>query len=505
MPVVAGLLWATVLGLARADDLPALAPLADQAGLVLGTAVSHPRLTTDPRYQALVARHFRAITPENALKWAPIEHELGKRDLQRAREVVAFADAHGLQVRGHALVWDLELPAWVDTDNTSALRRALDAHLRATLRELPQVPVWDVVNEALGEDGAPELTVLARRLGPEHIARAFVLADAERPDARLFYNDYGVLWPGPKASGLQRMVSELKSSGVPIDGVGLQSHLHLVPHWRLDWAGIRKGIDDLGAMGLEVHITELDTRLADLHGGEAGRLAAQALTVHQVARACVDSPSCTSLTVWGPTDADTWITRTLGPDAPLLFDAALQPKPAAYALAEALRGEPWSGCSTNFAARGILGESGAPLSVPDGALAKNGSAHRHTGRTEAWHGPRLDLSETVSEGLDWRFSVRVRHLGGAQRSEPLALTVRIEDAAGHRYLPLARAQAPGDRWTTLQGAWRPDLTGPVGKLEVYVEGPAAGVDLEVSDFSVSIDCTASAPGAVGLVAAKATR
>ena len=328
---------------AAVDDQRPLRALADRAGLTIGAAVAWEPLTQDPGYAALAARHFHVLTPENALKWAPIEHTAGQRDTRRIDDIAARAQASDQALRGHTLVWDLEIPGWVDRTDAQALDAALLAHMRATLREnRDRVVVWDVVNEALADDGRRAPTVLHTQLGPGHIAQAFAVARAEAPEARLFYNDYAVLWPGPKASGLVRLMQELQAQEAPVDGVGLQSHLHLVPEGRLDWAGIEGQLARLGKLGLEVHLTEVDVRVADLAGGQQGRLLAQADAVYRLVSLCRAEPACTSVAFWGISDRYSWIPAVLprpdgAPQRPLPLDGDMVPKDWMRLLDERLR------------------------------------------------------------------------------------------------------------------------------------------------------------------------
>jgi len=486
-------LWATgcgqALGKRAPDDVP-LRALADKAGLVVGAAVSWEPLQQDPGYAALAARHFHVLTPENALKWAPIEHTEGARDTRRIDDIARFAARNGQSLRGHTLVWDLEIPSWVDTADAHALDAALVSHMRATLSEnRGRVGVWDVVNEALADDGQRAPTVLHNALGEPHIAQAFRLARAEDPDAKLFYNDYGVLWPGPKADGLLRLVDSLQAQDVPIDGVGLQSHVHLVPEGRLDHAGIRANLKRLGERGLELHLSEVDVRVADLAGGHTGRLLAQAQAVYGLVDACLDEPACTTVTFWGISDRYSWVDRTIGPDDPLLWDDDLVPKPALFAVQDALRGKPWRGCTDSLvegsfeAGAAGFSSTGGRASVERGGTSEGRHRLVVTDRTEAWHGPQVDASEWLAEGLDYRISAKVKVPKGA----PVNATLRIEDAAGTRYVSVAAAQGTG-AWQALSGVVALDLHAPVGSVHWYVEGPPPGQDIELDGVVATVAC-----------------
>ena len=490
--------FATEADARRRQSTPADAPLrelADAAGLTIGAAVAWEPLRTDPGYAALAAEQFHVLTPENALKWAPIEHTQGSRDLSRAHDVLGFAESNGQAVRGHALVWDLEIPSWVDVGDKGALVAAQSAHLDATVREhAGRIAVWDVVNEALDEGGQLKLTPLLRHVGPDHIADAFRAAHRADPAARLFYNDYAVLWPGDKAAGLDRLVDRLLSQAVPVHGVGLQSHLHLLPDAGLDWAGIEAHIQALGARGLEVHLSEIDVRVADLDGSRQGRWLAQAQAVHHLVDICRRQPACTQVTFWGITDRYSWVDRVIGPDDPLLWDDELREKPALQAVREALAGKPWSGCAQQRLEHGDLEAGSHRFGTTGGQVARtpaaaHGGEHglRVSERSEGWQGPEVDLTEVVSEGLDWKLGGWVRAAEGAQ----LKLTLRIDDGAGTRYVSLAEARSTG-AWQALSAVHRFSLTAPVQRVAMYVEGPPAGIDIDLDDVAVQVVCVATA-------------
>ncbi len=483
---LAGAVWAAT----RADEPPKREPslreLADRAGLTIGAAVDAEALATDPTFAALAGRHFHVLTPENALKWGHVEWQIGERDTRQLDAIAAFAKAHNQRLRGHTLVWDLEIPAWVDQSDAHALDEALVGHLRSTLRDnRRRVDVWDVVNEALGDDGQRSATVYEKKLGPAYIAQVFRLARAEAPDAKLFYNDYAVLWPGPKADGLLRLVDGLLAEDVPIQGVGLQSHLHLVPAGRLDWNGIEQNIRRIGERGLEVHLTEVDVRVADLAGGQEGRLLAQAEAIYRLVSLCRNDPACTNVTFWGVTDRYSWVDRTLGPDDPLLWDDLGAEKPAYHAVRDALSGLPWRGCTHNLVEDGDFSDGTGAFSATGGRLVREekGAFLRVTDRTERWHGPQVPLTEAIAEGLPYAFSAKVR----VPKAAPVNLTLRIEDGLGERYQSVAEGEGTG-KWQTLAGTLQVDLQAPVRAVHLYVEGPVAGQDVLLDDVSAVVSC-----------------
>lgn len=488
------LLWVAPLA-AAASESPPLRELADAAGIRLGVAVAWPELGRRPEVARLVAHHFHGITPENALKWAPIEHEPGRRDLAAADALVGWALEHELRVKGHALVWDQEIPAWLVGQEPVALQAALDAHLRSTLDEFGTgVHEWDVVNEALDAQGRLAPSPFVAAFGPGHIDQAFHAARRRLPDALLLYNDYDLSGGGPKTEGLLRLVDGMLAREVPLDGVGIQSHLDITrPPAPEALPALLRALHD---RGLVAHISELDVRIGSAGGARWGREAAQAVHVHRVARACIEAPACTALTVWGLYDGDHWTAREgLPREGPVLFNAALQPKPAFHALAAALRGEPAPVCSENIIEHGDLEEGARGWSTGGGVLQRStAAAHsgafglHHDQRTADWQGPVRDLSAHLGAGLDWRVAVQARHDGPTD--QPLRLTLRLEDDAGERFVPLAKVVAAPGEWVALEAQWTPELQGPLRRADLYLEGPAAGVALDVDELQAGVVCSA---------------
>ncbi len=508
LPRVFPLVGAALGGVALAapapasDDLPALRTLAAARGLQLGVAVSHPSLLRRPQAQELVRRHFDAITPENALKWGSIAHQPHRRDTAAADALVGWAREHGLAVKGHALAWDQEIPGWLLAAEDTALAEALDAHIAQTLDALgAEVAAWDVANEVLEDDGGLGASRLLPGGDPDRLDAWFRAVDQRQPDALLLLNDYGLSAGGPKAAGLLRLVDGMQARGVPIDGVGIQSHLdirHPPPPGALPAL-----LSALGARGLVAHISELDVRIGEAGGARWGREAAQAWLVHRVATACIAAPACTALTVWGLDDGDHWTARAApGPvgvaagsprGGAVLFEAALRPKLAAHALAAALAGQRPAFCDQNVLEHGDLEDGAGGWSTGGGRLqrseaARHGGTHglHHDQRSADWQGPVIDLAPWLGAGLDWDLGMQLRHDGPAPA--PLRLTLRIEDDAGERFVPLAAATAPPGRWTALSARWTPELDGPLQRAELYVEGPAAGVALDVDDARAAVHC-----------------
>ena len=297
--------------------------------VIPGAAVRADRLG-DAGYDAAV-RLFGSVTPENEMKWQSTEPAPGQFSFAAGDKIANFARAHHMRLRGHALVWHLQLPSWVD-GSEAPMRRHIEgvvSHYRGRVAE------WDVVNEALSDQGGLRDTPFLGAQGPEYIARAFAIAHAADPNARLAYNDYGAESPDtPKGRALYKLVKGLKRVGAPIDVVGFQTHVdpQVIP-------GFERQLRRVAALGVDVELTEVDVKLR----GEPSQadLDAQAVAYRRIVRACVAVPRCRGITFWGVDDADSWIPQFFpGSGSALLLDGQLKPKPAYVAVRAALRAGP---------------------------------------------------------------------------------------------------------------------------------------------------------------------
>ena len=251
---------------------------------------------------------------------------------------MAFAEARSLPVKGHALVWHGDSPAWLEALPPAEARTALREHIRDTVtRYRGRIVAWDVVNEAIAENGGGlRDTVYLRKLGPGYIADAFRWAREADPGALLIYNDYGGEGLNRKSDDVYELVRDLMRQGVPIGGVGLQMHLDaasLPPA-----ADVARNLRRLAELGLAVNVSEMDVRVARLTGDAPAKLAAQGRVYRDFVAACVAEPRCHAVTFWGFTDRHSWIDSFFGADDPLLFDEGYRAKPAYHGVMDALRG-----------------------------------------------------------------------------------------------------------------------------------------------------------------------
>jgi endo-1,4-beta-xylanase len=313
--------------------------LADQRGIGIGAAVAVQPLRNVPLYGETLAREFNMLTPENVMKWMYVQPERGVFSFGDGDMLVEFAERHAMRVRGHTLVWHNQLPVWLRDGQfgRDELCEILCQHVTTTAAHYSgRIYAWDVVNEAINDQAGWRETLWYNALGESYLADAFRWAHEADPNALLFYNDYNSDGLGAKSDAIYAMVRDLLEQGVPIHGVGLQMHIGADnPPPAEDVAA---NIARLNALGLEVHITEMDVKIQNLEGDHESRFVRQAEVYKDIAKVCMEAQSCTAFVLWGFSDAHSWIPGFTGhDDDPLIFDREFQPKPAYHALMEALR------------------------------------------------------------------------------------------------------------------------------------------------------------------------
>jgi endo-1,4-beta-xylanase len=311
--------------------------LADEAGVTLGTAV-RADLLDDRDYRTTLLATFNSVTPEYELKWDSVHPEPDRWRFGPIDQIVEFAAAHDLEVKGHALIWEQELvdstPDWVlAIDDPDELRAVVTDHITTTMRRYSSaVDRWDVVNEPLETTGTDLYDNHFRQvLGDGYLVEMFAIARQAAPGEQLWLNEAAVEFQPDKAAALVDLVRRLLGEGASIDGVGLQGHLVT---GTVESATLQRLIAELEALGVEVAITELDIPARDL----VDPLAVQADAYRTAFDACL-AQRCREVTLWGFTDRHTWIDDTLGEGlAPLPFDRYYRPKPALDAIRERLAG-----------------------------------------------------------------------------------------------------------------------------------------------------------------------
>jgi endo-1,4-beta-xylanase len=311
----------------------------------------------DPRMTALIVSQFNTITPENILKWALVHPAPDKYDFEAADRYVAFGEKRGMFIVGHTLVWHNQTPAWVfqddkgkPTDREALLHRLRDHIMTVVGRFKGRIKGWDVVNEALNQNGTMRQSPWMKIIGEDYVAKAFEFAHEADPGAQLYYNDYDLELP-EKRQGAVALIKKLRAEGVPITAIGLQNHD------LLDWPSVADEDATISAfegLGIKVNITELDvdvlprttkpgadyaldipatpqlnpypSGLPDSVQQTLAQRYADLFRVYLKHRDAIDR-----VTFWCVTDGDTWLNnwpikgRT---NYPLLFDREGRPKPA---------------------------------------------------------------------------------------------------------------------------------------------------------------------------------
>lgn len=324
---------------ARSQTVATLPPLKSIAPFRVGAAVQAAHLA-DPQIAALIAAHASQLTPEWEMKMEYIVRDDGTFRFDAPDAIAAFARANGMALFGHTLVWYAQSsPAFERLDESRvSFEAAYRNYIHAVMSRYRGLAVgWDVVNEPIAEDGEGWRDSLwSQRLGAfDHIALAYRHAREADPGAALFINDYNLEWLPKKRATFLRLVEQMLAAGVPLDGVGTQTHID---------AGLAPGeltrtIRELAQFGLPVHISEFDVSISRAQGlipnrGELER--AQAALYGEAAEAFMALPARQrfAFSFWGLRDTESWLKREDASDTPLPFDAQGRPKLAAQAWAE---------------------------------------------------------------------------------------------------------------------------------------------------------------------------
>ena len=330
----------------------------------IGAALNRRQIfETDARGAEIVRTQFNSITPENVLKWALVHPQPQKYDFAAPDRYVEFGEKNGMFIVGHTLVWHNQTPRWVfeDEQGKPLTRDALLGRMREHIftvvgRYKGRIKGWDVVNEALNQDGTMRQSPWFKIIGDDYLAQAFRFAHEADPNAELYYNDYDLELPA-KRRGAVELIKKLKAAGVPLAGVGLQNHN------QMEWPSVEDEdatIEAFAKLGLKVHITELDVDVlprttkpgADYavdiaptpqlnpytEGLPAPAQSAQARRYADLFRVYLKHRDAIErVTFWGVADGDSWLNnwpikgRT---NYPLLFDRLGQPKPAFHSIIE---------------------------------------------------------------------------------------------------------------------------------------------------------------------------
>jgi endo-1,4-beta-xylanase len=295
----------------------------------------------------LLKKHFNSMTSENDMKWDATEPSQGTFTFANADQQVDFAQANGMRVRGHTLVWHQQVPAWVFTDpvtgqpmqpsqaNHDLLLQRLDGHVRGVVGHFgDKVYAWDVANEVIDESQPDCLrrSTWFNITGTDYIDTAFRTAREVAPNAVLFINDFNTTIPN-KRQCLFNLVSALQARGVPVDGVGHQMHDNIEFPSAQSMADT---LDLFASLGVTQHVTEMDvsiysgsnnTPIPNYDEIPAERFLRQARHYRDFFRVFkAHREQLTSVTLWGHADDSTWLTSSGRVNGPLLFDDQLQHK-----------------------------------------------------------------------------------------------------------------------------------------------------------------------------------
>jgi GH35 family endo-1,4-beta-xylanase len=332
------------------QPVPPAAGTLRQAGdarhILIGAAAASKHLA-EAEYADILGTEFSQLQAENEMKFGLIhprpDTDPNPYDFKGGDALVAFAQGHNMVVRGHTLVWHNQVPGWVTKGGYSAsqLAEILHGHIRMVMvHYASKVYAWDVVNEAFNDDGTMRHTIwydqpgIGAGEGTKYIEQALRWAHDADPTAKLFYNDYDAEAVNKKSDAIYAMAKDFKKRGVPLDGIGFQTHVSLKFDNPQTLASYAKNMERFAKLGLDLHITELDVRLSD---STPASLNAQAKLYGAIAALCVHQPACKLIQTWGVDDKQSWIPQFFkGMGWALLWDDKYQKKPAYAAVHDAL-------------------------------------------------------------------------------------------------------------------------------------------------------------------------
>ncbi len=319
---------------------------------LIGAAIGYVHTNEENKVaNDLINSQFNTITAENVMKSALIHPEKNKYDFAKADQFVAYGQKNNMYLVGHTLVWHSQLSPFVNKiTNADTLKHFLEDHINTVAGHYAgKINSWDVVNEALNEDGTMRKSIFYEKLGDSYVIDAFKLAQKADPKALLYYNDYNNEQP-LKRKGTIELIKKIQKSGARIDGVGIQAH------WSINSENINdieQSIIEYSKLGLKVAFTELDLTVIpnpwDLKGAEISQNYANSPYMNPYTKGLPDSVNVklamryealfklflkhrdkiSRVTFWGVNDGHSWLNgwpikgRT---NYPLLFDRDFKPK-----------------------------------------------------------------------------------------------------------------------------------------------------------------------------------
>ena len=331
-----------------------------KSNFLIGSAVNDNLVSKkDSLGEQIVLTEYNTITPENSMKWMYMEPEQGKFEFETADKYIDFSTKNDIAFIGHNLVWHSQLAGWVEKiDSKEELSASLKNHVQTVAaRYSGKIHGWDVVNEALNEDGTLRNSLFLKQLGPDYLINSFKWAQEADPKAELYYNDYNMTRQ-EKRAGAIKLVKDIQASGARIDGIGMQAH------WGLEdptLEEIETSILEYSDLGIQVMITEFDITVLpnpwDLEGAEVSQNFEGSEHMNPYTKELPDSVNTqlaqrykdifslfkkhsdkiSRVTFWGINDGVSWLNswpieeRT---NYPLLFDREYNRKPAYYSVLE---------------------------------------------------------------------------------------------------------------------------------------------------------------------------
>ncbi len=354
----------------NSKKLPASGPMtmglkdAYKKDFLIGAALNAAQIQgKDAGAASLVPEQFNAITPENIMKAEIIHPQWNVYNFELADQITEYGKKNGMLVNGHTLIWHSQLPAFASKiSDKDSFRTFFTNHISTVAgRYEGKIASWDVVNEALNEDGTMRKSIFLDKLGPDFVTEAFRLAQKAAPTTELYYNDYNNEQPA-KREGCLRLIRKIKEAGVRIDGVGIQGHWHI---GKVPLKEIEESILAYSALGLKVMFTELDIEVLprNFTGADISQRMDNNPTLNPYVNGLPDSvqqqlakdyedlfrlflkhkDKITRVTFWGVNDGQSWLNgwpvrgRT---NHPLLFDRNYLPKPAYHRVMDLKSPEP---------------------------------------------------------------------------------------------------------------------------------------------------------------------
>lgn len=344
--LAAPLLPASAMIPAAGAEAATLQKVAGKAKMLFGSAVWADHLRDDRRYRETLAKECGILTPEVALNWEILEPEQGRFDFAGADSIANFAKATGKTIHGHSLIWHLGIPGWGaqalnDQRDWAIVRRFISSVMP---RYGAVTRSWDVVNEAIepgdGRDDGLRKSPYLNAFGPDYVRRAFEDARIAAPQATLFLNDYGLEYDFPEEEARRRAVlrllERLKRSGAPIGGLGIQGHLDLSKQARFNDRILADFLNDVGNLGLQVRISELDVKEEDRSLSVEQRDQAVADAARRFLDVALANRVVGSVTCWGITDRYSWLNTPGTINRGLPYDQDFAPKPLYAAIKSSL-------------------------------------------------------------------------------------------------------------------------------------------------------------------------